>query len=182
MKKLFFLLSFIFVSSLISTSYADHYGDGLVQFCLDNPEENGCLEIICHENPDDVRCVEIIEFPSEPLDAEALEELFCEQNPDLCPFEDPFPVTIPEINPCLDDGCPYPWNLGDFVYYGTLLQQAQLTMLGKELPILEDKITQMQRDIDIVSLSEYKLNVALILAGIAATGSIGTAILSSRRR
>lgn len=185
MKKLLILLSFIFVSSsLLSTSYADHYGDGLVQFCLDNPDENGCLEIICHENPDDLRCTEPIELPSTPVSAEDIENLFCEQNPDLCPFEDPFPLDLPEIDPCLADGCPYPWAIE---YYGIILQQAQLTMLEKELPILDDKITQIQNNIDTlkidtVPLPEDKLNVVIVLAGIAAAGSIGAVIVSSRRR
>lgn len=59
--------------------------------------------------------------------------------------------------------------------------------LDNDLPALENKMTQLQADIDTLKidtapLPEDKLNLALVLSGIAAAGSIGAVIISSRRR
>ena len=165
--------------AMIPSIYANQvYGDGLVQYCLDNPEEAGCLEIICHENPSDFRC-NVIALPDDRVtfDREYIVALFCEQNPKFCPFEDPFPIPIPVPDPCLVDGCPWPWLV---LYYGTLVEQVQFAELGDKITVLQTDIDTLK--IDTVPLPEDRINIAIVLAGIAAIGSITAAGFAVRRR
>lgn len=181
MIKLLFLLALIFASgTFISTSFADDIPQAVIDACANQWDDEWCREnVLCHEAPQNPRCSPMRDGPSSglPTSAEDIKAIFCKQNPEFCPFVDPFPIELPELDPCLADGCPFPFP---YAYYNAILQNAQFT-------VLDDKITVMQNDIDTlkidtVPLPEDKLNIAIGLGVIASIGAVTAAGLAFRRK
>jgi len=179
MRKLPFFLTLIFFSgTLFSTSYADDIPQAVIDACEGHWDNEWCREnVLCHEAPQNPRCNGTVERLSPPSSVSEVEAIFCEQNPEFCPFEDPFPLTLPDLDPCLADGCPFPFP---YAYYNTLVQNAQVTVLDDKITVMQNSIDTLK--IDTVPFPEDKLNLAIGLGVIASIGAVTAAIFSSRRK